>query len=179
MKSRSWLGIIDGAVRVTIGAVSVFVALMALQLIVESAGRNLLSAPLPGTNDVITYVWMPGIAILALGYAQLRDEHIRVTILTEKTSPQARRVLEIATEAIGGLTALALAVLSTQVFLQALKIGKRAISTSWLPLWPGQLLVAVGFAVCFLAAAARIYRLAVGEQTDGADDEKLEGSIID
>lgn len=178
MRPGIWLRMTDGAVRAAVGVVAILVALMMIHLMLDSAGRNLFNAPVPGTTDVVTNLWMPGLAILALGHAQLRDEQVRVTILTEKTSPRARRVLEVAAEVVGGLTVLLLTVLTAQVFLASLEVGKRATSSRWLPIWPGQLLVVIGFAICTLAAVARVYRLARGEEIPVATAER-EGSTVD
>ncbi len=179
MKSATWLRAIDGVVRIAVAVVATLIALMMLNLIIDSASRNLLQSPLPGTTDIVSFLWMPGLAILGLGYAQIRDEQVRVTIVSEKTSPSTRRKLEIATEIVSGITSLVLTIVAAQVFLDSLEIGKTATSSRWLQLWPGQFLITIGFAICALAAVARIYRLSVGTELPAAVPEELRSTVVD
>jgi TRAP-type C4-dicarboxylate transport system permease small subunit len=178
VKPPIWVRVIDVAVAVAVAVLAIMLAMMMIVLALDSLGRNVFRSPITGTTDLVSHLWMPALALLGVGYAQLRDEHIRVTIVTEKAAPAARRVLEIVVEVVGGLTALLLAILTMNVFAENLRIGKTAQTAPWLPLWPGQLLVVIGLAICALAAAARIYRLARGLESPQGDTEKVRDEIV-
>jgi TRAP-type C4-dicarboxylate transport system permease small subunit len=122
-------------------------------------GRNLFNASIYGTTELVSYAWMPGIATLALGYAQFHNEHIRVTLLIENVSPRAERVLEIFAELVAVALALWIVQLCWFEVADSRALGETATGLTWLPKWPGRFCLVLAYAGIAAAAIARLYRL--------------------
>ena len=90
----------------------------------------------------------------ALGYALMHGDHIRVTLLSERLSPAAQRVLQMAGALVGiGLTAL-LAWRTGVMALDSFRNGTFSIAGSGLPLWPVHAFVPLGFVVLLVQLLA-------------------------
>lgn len=150
------------------------VILMGINVIVDVLMRNIARAPLPGTLDLVTYVWMPCLALLALGWAQIQNEQIRVTLLVDSTSVRARRRQAAVGEAICAVVGAWMAYLAVQEAIHSYTIVETTIGLTWLPLWPVRVVVALSFSIYALSAVARIYRILSGERLMTEIEQGLE-----
>lgn len=160
----AWVRGIDLAARVGSWASGACVLLMGLNVVIDVAMRNLARTPLPGTLDLVTYLWMPCLALLALGYAEIRDEQIRVTLLVDATSERSRRRQAAVVEALTAALGAWMTYLAIGAAIRSFEISETTISASWLPLWPIRVVVVLSFALFSLSALARIYRILAGER---------------
>lgn len=155
----SWVRMIDRLTTALVWLVGILVVLMSINIIVDVVGRNLLDVSIYGTTELVSFAWMPGIACLALGYAQFHNEHIRVTLLRENVSARVARVLDVFAE----LVALALALWILQLcwfeFNNSRLLGETATGLTWLPKWPGRLCLVLAYAGVVAAAIARLHQL--------------------
>lgn len=125
-----------------IGGVACF--LLAINIIVDVIGRSLFGSPLPGTLDLTTYAWMPTLVALGFGYALLRNDHIRVSLLTGSASPAAQRVAQLVSMLAVAVVAVALAYYGVQKAMDAMAYGESAVGAPWLVVWPFRWVVIVG-----------------------------------
>lgn len=155
----SWVRMIGRLTTALVWLVGILVVLMSINIIVDVVGRNVFDVSIYGTTELVSFAWMPGIACLALGYAQFRNEHIRVTLLLENVSPRVERVLNVFAE----LVALALALWILQLcwfeFNNSRLLGETATGLTWLPKWPGRLCLVLAYAGVVAAAIARLHQL--------------------
>ena len=172
-KEPVWLRIVDRisialAVAGGIGAV-----LLVANIVANVVSRTATGVPLAGTLDISTYIWMPAVTVLAMGYALQRGEHIRVSLITGPASPPTQRIVEVASLA---LTILILAALTYYTFLGALKaqgIGESATGTPWLDIWPMRFVITVGLVGFLLQTAAEIQRAFVAANIDETEEVLL------
>lgn len=154
-----WVRGVERIVTVCSAVAGVMIVLMAINIIVDFTSRKLLNHPLPGTLELVSYVWMPGLSLLALGYAQIRGEQIRVELIADEAKPAVRRVLAIFAEFVAVACVTVLGLLLFQEFIHVLEIHKTASIVRWVPYWPGYLMLVISLLVTGLAAAARLWRL--------------------
>jgi TRAP-type mannitol/chloroaromatic compound transport system permease small subunit len=157
-RERWWLRGVDALSLWLAVAGGLCLILMTATTVGNVISRWFLGAPLPGTLDLTTFVWMPAVALLPMGYALQRAEHIRVSLLTTGASSRAQRITEI-----GGLllTALMLAVLVYLMFelaMQNAAVGETAPGTPWLSIWPMRGVAAFALLVFLLQTLAELFR---------------------
>lgn len=165
-----WLLYIDKISLWTAIAGGVGGILMVANIVANIAGRSMAGTPLPGTLDLSTYIWMPIITVLGMGYALQRGEHIRVSLLTAPASNVTRRIVEVVSMV---LTTVILAALFYYTFLGAVSaasIGETATATPWLEVWPMRFVVAAGILVFTLQALAEFYRAITGANIENKDE---------
>jgi|GEM_PF-950347 len=150
-------------------------AVLALNVILDVVGRSFFTKPLPGTLDLTTYAWMPTLVSLGLGYALLRGEHIRVSLLTAGASPRVQRALEIFCMALLAVVAAMLAYYGMQKAMNASTYGESAVGTPWLTIWPFRWVVVAGLVGLALQAIAQFVRVVRMKDFDSeAFDQELE-----
>jgi TRAP-type mannitol/chloroaromatic compound transport system permease small subunit len=143
-----------------------------LNVVVDVAGRSWFNRPLPGTLDLTQYAWMPTLVSLALGFALLRAEHIRVNLLTAPTGERTQRIIEV----VGML----FVVVMTAMFIwfgmdkanDAMSYGEKAVGTPWLDIWPYRWVVVLGLAGLLLQALAQLLRAITVEKFIVTDDDE-------
>lgn len=139
-----WYRVIDGMNRAfaIIGGLACF--LLAMNVVADVLGRFLFNAPITATLDITTYAWMPTLIGLGFGYALLRNEHIRVTLITGSTSAGLQRVVEMISMAAVAMLALALAYYGAEMAVMAMAYQESADTTQWLAIWPFRWVLIVG-----------------------------------
>ncbi len=135
-----------------LGGIAVF-SLMILA-VVSVGGRNFANAPLPGYVDWIEQA-MPLIAFVGVSYTQRLGGHIRMDIVIGHLRGRALWLVEL----ISTLMMLALMLLlvygTFSHFLRAFDMNAPLWSRDssmdiGIPLWPGKLIVPIGFSVLSL-----------------------------
>lgn len=99
------------------------------------------------------------IFLLCSGYTLLRNEHVRIDLLSAKLSKRGRTWIDI----LGILfflmpMAVAILVLSWPVFLHAFESGEMSNSAGGLIVWPARLMVPVGFALLILQGVSELIK---------------------
>ncbi|MGX7727521.1 TRAP transporter small permease subunit [Rhodococcus sp. 5G237] len=151
------LRLVDRIAAGGVGLAGVLVGLMGFNIIIDILAR-VAGDPLPATLDMVQYLWMPGLALLALGSTELRSEQIRVTVLTDALSPVGAKVADIVGAiVVGGLMAW-VTVLCWERAFAAFEIGEKTAVTN-VPIWPGRFLVAIGVTLLLICAGARLCEL--------------------
>lgn len=134
-------------------------AIMLVQIIIDTASRFLFNSPLPGTLDMVKQWWMPVIVFMSLAAAQATDEHVRVTMITENVSPKLRKLVE---RGILGLALLIVLMLLRYSVIDAQKsmaISEAAVGSAvHVAIWPVKILSSVGLLLLALVLGAQVLR---------------------
>lgn len=99
------------------------------------------------------------IFLLCSGYTLLRNEHVRIDLLSAKLSKRGRTWIDI----LGILfflmpMAVAILVLSWPVFLHAFASSEMSNSAGGLIVWPARLMIPVGFALLILQGVSELIK---------------------
>ncbi len=129
-----------------------------------SAGNALMRYTVNySSNALLEIQWyMFGVIFLACsGYTLLRNEHVRIDILSGRLSKRAQTWIDI----FGILfflmpMAIAIMVLSWPVFLHAFESGEMSNSAGGLIVWPARLMVPVGFLLLIAQAVSELIKRA-------------------
>jgi TRAP-type C4-dicarboxylate transport system permease small subunit len=103
---------------------------------------------------------------LGSGWTMRQGGHIRVTVLSERLEPSARRTLDIACTVVGLVMAVFMAAAIVRYGIGTLVRGTVSYFPSATPLAYPQLLMAVGPCLLLLALVARLIRLFRNEPPD-------------
>lgn len=136
--------------------------LLAGNVFLDVVGRTIFRHPFGGTLEYTAYWWMPTLTLLAFGYTEKQQEHIKVTILLDVLPMGLRRGIEMAFGLLTlGMTA-ALCYYATLEALQSMALGRTTPSTPPVPIWPFKFMATLGLAVLTLQLLASCWRWASG-----------------
>lgn len=124
----------------------------------NAVSRKLFSL---SSNALLEIQWtlFAAVFLLAAGYTLQKNEHVRIDVLAGRLPPRARAVLDI----LGGLmfllpfTSLVLAY-AWPFFLDSWHSGEVSNNPGGLILWPGKLLIPLGFALLWLQGLAEVIK---------------------
>ena len=168
-----WLKWIDRFSTALAAVAGVATVGLMINIVLDVVGRYFFSRPLPGTLDLSQYAWMPSLVSLALGYALLRGEHIRVNLLTAPTGPRTQRIIEIVGMTLTLATSVFFLWFSIEKSAQAMDFGEMAVGAHWLAIWPFRWVVAVGVLGLLLQSAAQLLRAVTVEHFVSSDADEV------
>jgi len=126
-----------------------FMVALLLAVLASILGRQ-FHFNIPGTDAYAGYM-MAGAGFLALAHTLKRDEHIRVTLLLQALSPQARHRLEIWALLAASVLAGLVAFYSMRLAWQSHAFNDISTGNDATPLWLPQLSMALGTAILAIA----------------------------
>ncbi len=148
----------DAAARLSkVGAAVGGAALVAMIVLItlQVLSRRVLASPIVVADELSGYLLVIT-TFSALGYALLRGDHIRVTLLIDRVSHRLRRYLHVVW-CLVGLPFLALIIWrSSKLALGSFESGLFSVSATNIILWPVQAFVPFGFAVLFIQMLAEL-----------------------
>lgn len=155
--------LVDRLIAVSMMVAGAAVVLMMLHVTVDVASRIFLSWPLPGTTLIVSDYYMVACAFLPLAFAEKRNAHISMDLVTQFASTNGQRHLA----AFAYLLSFAVfAVLTYSAALDAMtkyKINAFAIEFGTrIPIWPSYFLLPVGCALMTVLVAIRLVQYATG-----------------
>jgi len=159
-----WLKVIDHLSLVCAAVGAIVLMAMMCTVIADVVRRGLFNHPVPGTLDLTQFAYMPTLISLGLGYALLRNEHIRVTLLTAPTGPKTQRIIEVLGMVFTIGTMAVLVWLGAQRAQVAQQISEHSLGVSWLAIWPYRWVVVIGMVVFALQAIAQLVRAIVAPE---------------
>lgn len=149
-------------------------ALLVINILIDVASRAVWGSSVPGTLDLVTYWWMPFVALFPLALAEIRGEHIAVDALNGNLSPRHRKV------AIGLVTAVALLFAIVLTYYSYLAAGdsiakqESALTAQWLPVWPVKVLASAALTIFTLQMFATMRDVLLGSSLSTTErDEQL------
>ena len=137
-------------------------ALLVINVAIDVVGRTYFHAPFPGTLEMTSYWWMPGLVLLAFAFTEKKQEHIKVTILLDALPPRFRQIVE---GSFGLITTGLLIALTYYTMIDALRsanLGQTTPSTPPVAIWPFKFVAVAGVAMLCLQAAATTLRYFLG-----------------
>jgi TRAP-type C4-dicarboxylate transport system permease small subunit len=143
-----------------------------LAMVLTGIAGRLLHFHVPGTDSYAGYC-MAAAGFLALAHTLKRGEHIRVTLLLERTGTRARRALELWSLAAGAVLAAAFAYYSVRLAYQSWDFHDISTGTDATPLWIPQISMALGAVILFVALLDDLVLEARGARVARAPAEAL------
>ena len=128
---------------------------MILLITVQVISRRVMAAPLVVADELSGYLLVIT-TFSALGYAQMRGDHIQVTLLTDLLSERTRAWLRVAWCVVGLLFIALLAWRTCDLALDSFRTGSFSVSATNFVLWPFQAFIPLGFGVLFLQMLAEL-----------------------
>lgn len=152
-------------IAVASGAVAaLFLALIGAIIAAQIASR-LLGVQIPAADDFAAWS-MAASVFLALPYAMLRGDHIRMTLLLQFLPKAAHRPYELAATALG-LALSAWAAWQAAGFVhESFAYDEVAQGMLRVPLWIPQICMPIGLALLTLMLARRLAMVARGRQPE-------------
>ncbi len=135
------------------------VALMMLHISIDVAGKFLLNEPIPATIAMVSNYYMVVVAFLAIGFAETRNGHISVEVLTELFPMRAQRHLYSWSYVISAMVYGLLTVRTWEEAVRAQATGTFMMEQGTkLLTWPSYYLLPIG---CGLMTLVVIYRFII------------------
>lgn len=126
------------------------------------------------------------IFLLASGYTFLRNEHVRVDVLSQKLSKRAQVRIEIFGVIFFLLPAAILVFwLSIPFFYQSFITGELSSNTAGLIRWPAKLLIPVGFGLLILSGISHLFKCigylkgVCSNPMDVGDEKSAEEALVE
>lgn len=113
------------------------------------------------SNAFLEVQWylFAAIFLVCAGYTLLRNEHVRIDVISNRLSPRARAVIDI----VGTLffllpMALIILKLSWPLFVDSYSSNELSSDAGGLPRWPVKLLIPAGFALLALQGVSELIK---------------------
>ena len=140
-----------------IGALIAGVAVVGVMLAVtiDVVMRNLGGRPIAGVTDRVE-VTLAFVVFLALAYTQLRNEHVAVEAVVNRTGPRTRKFLNVLAFILSLVAVALLAWAATRLAIRQTGIRETRIGIAEVAIWPSRIAAAVGlwmWSLQYLAAA--------------------------
>lgn len=133
----------------------VLVLVLSVITVVDITFRKLGLGSVPAALE-ISEMLLVVCVFSAFGAAMRTRTHVATSVLTERISPKARRILHIIAASIISIMLVALVVATSQEAYKSILSGEFRFGLVQVPLWPAKLAAAVGMAI-FLFEFVRSY----------------------
>lgn len=142
------------------------VALMMLHISIDVAGKFLLNEPIPATIAMVSNYYMVVVAFLAIGFAETRNGHISVEVLTELFPMRTQRHLYSWSYLISALVYGLLTVRTWEEAVRAHETGTFMMEQGTkLITWPSYYLLPIGCGLMVLVVLYRFLLYLTGAQS--------------
>lgn len=165
-----WLTYVDRVSLVLAACGGIGLIGLMFNVVVSVLARSITGVSLLGTLDLSTYVWMPILTTLGMGYALQTSAHIRVSLITGAASPRAKRLVEIVSLALTGIVLVLLVYFTFTAGFSAAARGEAPPSSRWLQIWPMRFVVAIGLLGFLTQTVAELARAIRG---GGASEDEV------
>lgn len=154
---------------------AVILLIMMANIVADVAMRSVFNRPITGTLEVTIYWWMVSITALGLWAAELKRDHISVTLVTDRMSFSNRFVHAILVRVVSIAFLLTLAWFGLQTALAKMASGEFT-GSSEIPIWPTRFFLPLA---AFAFATLGILRLVRQIRTGRLDrDPTLKEEIL-
>jgi len=119
---------------------------MMLHVVLHALMRFFLNSPLYGTNEIVSFWYLPVVALLGIPAAHLQKEHITVVLLVENLGRKAQNVFLVFACILGAAVSIGFAVFGFQEAMDKMSMGATAGVTD-IVTWPVYFLVPLVFVV--------------------------------
>lgn len=137
-------------------------ALVSMMLLVSADvfAATVFGKPLQNVIEIVAFYMMVAIVFLPLGSTELRDDHIKTDILTQKLPRKAWLTSQVIVGVIGLCVLTTLTYVSFGKAIDATRRGEMMMGTTMIQIWPSRWIVFIGFAffvICLLFATFRLF----------------------
>lgn len=147
------------AVNLGIGRAATWLVLVA---VVVSSGNALIRYVFDRSSNAwleVQWYLFAAVFLLCAAYTLLRNEHIRIDVLSGRLSPRGRAWVDV----LGGVffllpVTVLIAVLSWPGFMNSIHTGEMSSDAGGLIRWPARLLIPVGFALLSLQGVSEVLK---------------------
>lgn len=151
-----------GATTTVIG--SAVLCLMAVQIVVDVAMRNLLGAGFPATSELVSKYFMLVVSFLPVAYAELERRHIEASVFTDMMPSSTRPAINF----LGfSLSFLAYLFLTYGTAAEAARQTSRKayVETGLMDFytWPGYWILPICFGLMTVVLAMRLFQVLTGK----------------
>ena len=131
--------------------------------------RNLMGKPIMGTYEIVTYWYMVAVTSLGLWAAEVKHDHISVSLIVDRLSPQAQLLQALIVRAI---TIAFLGVLAWFGFQAAWDdtMIRSYTGAAEIPVWPTRYFLPLGFVGFSLVVAAKMVNQLRAKNSGTSDD---------
>ncbi|MFC4259454.1 TRAP transporter small permease [Marinobacter lacisalsi] len=155
------------------------IALMMFHITADVAGRYIFDSPMPGTITVVSYYYMSIAAFIPLAFAEQKDAHISVEVITERMPRWMQHNLE-RLALLCSLTVFGF--LGVRSFLEAQRKFSSGASivqgNSEIPIWLTYFVLPLGCLLMVLVVAYKLISSFLPQET-GLDTERAQADDID
>jgi len=107
----------------------------------------------------LQWYFFGAIFLLCSGYTLLRNEHIRIDVVSSRLSPKTRNWIEI----VGGVffllpMSIGIMWLSWPIFMNAIVSGEQSSNAGGLIRWPARLMIPIGFFLLSLQGVSELIK---------------------
>ena len=132
---------------------------MMLHICVDVAARKLFGAPIVGTLEFVTYLYMISVVFLPLAVTQVDRGHVIVEVFSQHLAPPALHRLDIFAQIVTAIYVGFVAWWGAQEALRATRRGEVIAIVGWdVPLWPTRWILAFGLGAMLLVVVVQIGR---------------------
>ncbi|WP_241464813.1 TRAP transporter small permease [Nesterenkonia sp. LB17] len=159
---RSKLSHLDRVLTVMTAAV---IVCMMLHVTTHALSRFLLGAPLPATNELIEFLYVPLVALLGLPAALLQREHITATLVVDRMKKANALVFRGFACLVGMALCALFAYFGFFEALHRMQVGATAGITT-ITIWPVYYVVPLVFALMSGLYAYTLYLIVVRKELE-------------
>lgn len=133
--------------------------------------RNLFNLPIPGVMEITEHWLTVPMVFIGIWWAGVTNEHVRVTMMTEKLGPKANLVAEGITSVVSAAILLIMSWYAFGVAYESFQDGEYAGAYELL-IWPVRFVTGLGFFTLAIVILQRFYTLlrAGGEMGQSSSD---------
>lgn len=159
-----WIRSLDRSLSIV---TSIALIIMMLHIVLHAVMRGFFQAPITGTNEIVTFYYLPLVALLGIPAAQLKREHITVTLFTERMGERAAVALTVIACGVGVALSVGFAYFGLLEALGNFESGSTAGVTAIIT-WPIYFLVPIVFSLLAFLYIGRAVALLRGK--DGVNE---------
>lgn len=140
-----------------VGAVAVIA--MMLHICADVISRKLFGAPIVGTLEFVTYLYMIAVVFLPLAMTQVERGHVIVEVFSQHLGPAKLRWLDIFAQVVTAIYVGFVGWWGMREALRATQRGEVIAIVGWdVPLWPTRWLLVFGLTAMLLVVLAQTWR---------------------
>lgn len=142
-------------------------------IFIDVLSRNILNKPIPGVMEATEHWLMVPMTFVGIWWAGLKNEHVRVTILTEVLGPKSRMIAELIVGICVVLFLLQMSWVGLDVALESYQDGEYAGAFK-IMIWPVRFVTIFGFLSFACVVVLRLFQILKAGRADEISTDATE-----
>lgn len=130
------------------------IIVMMFNVVLEVVLRTLFNSPIPGTLELVTFWYIVMISFIGMWLAQRRREHISVTLIFDRLTLRAQRIVAIAGNTLTAVLLVLFIWYGLQTAMRQAGLGEYTGATEF-PIWPMRFVVPITLAAWLIVLIAQ------------------------